>query len=520
MLTMPALAWHLSRYQLLSVGSSQETKPNLMASFLIDTANQSVVGTPGNDQFVIQSGAEAATVLGAPGDDILNFNFSNSTGYTYVGGRANGNEGDDEISLIMATGGQVIGNYFGGGKNNDSMSFTAISGHSFFGNTLHGGMGNDTILVSALGVNLAGGNTINGNEGNDLIIVSASASGGSLRGLFVGGGQGEDIVRVDDNGTSTNGVSINGGLGSDRIFADFDDTASNIFINGGTFGTTDAADSDDSISLSADEGILGGIVAGNAGNDSITVDIGGTALSLRVNGNSGDDFIHFSADGVDRTTVGGGAGNDTISYDGSAEGGTQNSIIGGDGDDSVIFSGGLNFSASDSITVQGGAGADFFSNASAGGDSNDLSGGNFSYASLSDSTMDTLDTIQVGTGGGNGSFMLGMPQSVDVFNGNANGLVFTAGILDNSTGLGTGNLSLSFILTRLDGSLAEGDAVAFRVGTATQSGTATVGGYVFTKGAGGDNFLLGFSHLSANTFSAGDASLVNAGANTLDLTIT
>lgn len=486
-----------------------------MASFLIDTANVSVVGTPGNDQFVIQSGAEAATVLGAPGNDILGFDFSNSTGYTYVGGRANGSEGEDEISLIMGTGGQVIGNYFGGGKNNDSMSFTAISGQSFFGNTMHGGMGNDTILVSADGVSLVGGNTINGNEGNDSIIVSASASGGALRALFVGGGQGDDIVRLDDNGTSTDGVTINGGLGSDRVFADFDDTASNVFINGGTFNTTDSPDGDDSITLSADEEIIGGLVAGNEGNDTISVEIGDTAHSLRINGNGGDDQIHMSADGYNRTTIGGGAGNDTISIDGTASGGTQNSLVGGDGDDMLIFSGGMTFSAKNTITVEGGAGADYFTN----GTGNSISGGNFGYASLSDSTLSTLDTIHVGTAGGGGSFMLSMPQSVDVFNGNANGLVFTGGVLDHASGLGSGDLSLSFILTRLDDALVDGEAVAFRTNTGgAATGTAAIGGYVFVK-AGGDDFLLAFEDVTGDAFSAGDATLANAGSTTLDLTI-
>lgn len=495
-----------------------------MATFLINTAGVSQDGTPQDDFFVIESGAFAATLFGAEANDSFDFTNFNS-GYIYGDGIAGGNEGNDTIAII-ASSTDYVGNYFGGGQGDDSIdiAFRAVS--AFIDNTVQGGAGNDTIIVSAGTADELVNTTINGNAGNDLVDISGVAVSGSIDGFFVAGGADTDDINVhlsSDSGGIFQSLIMNGGLGADIMSLQYDRTANGLNLNGGTFGTLESEDLGDNIFVSA-ENFDNSTVAGNNGDDIINVYAGSnSSTNFLIAGNAGNDVIRVSGATFESTTIGGGIGNDSIEIEsaGSFAPGF-NSVIGGDGNDTVIADFGGDFSASDGVTFQGGAGADLFTTTAAAASANSgqgFGGGQFSYASLSDSTFGAADTIAVGTGG-SGTYVMTMPSSVDVFNGQlaSTNLFFSGGVLITDTGSFSSNpLTLSQMVTVLDANLAEGDAVAFRLDTADlNTGTE---GYVFVKGAT-DDLLVEFANVATGNFSAGQTTLTNSGPDAIALSLT
>lgn len=505
-----------------------------MATFFIKSSNETTFGTPQADQFFIESGVNRIDLQGLAGADEFRYFFGGvNSSYNFGNSNVNANGGDDTIRIKLQTGADILANAFRGGLDNDNIVLTAVSGVSgstFAGNLLQGGLGNDTIKVkvaSAAYNNL----TLNGNEGADFLSFSASADvTNRVNNINLFGGQGSDQVQVDINGSGAVDISVAGGLGSDRVQLNFEDAVKNLIVNGGTFGTEGGTDEGDDIYVSAEDFEGNNSIIGNAGNDTIRV-VADTANNMLIAGNAGNDTLIFSADEGKNITVGGGNGSDLIEIRnaGTANGhifsAGRNSLIGGNGDDTIFMFSGDGLSAAN-VTIQGGGGADlFFAAASAGANETALdaiSGGNFSYASLTDSTIDTLDTIIVGSAGtanANSGVILNlfMPAAVTVnaFDGQAGGFQFSAGILEMDTAAGSGgNISLSQIVGTLDATLSEGEAVAFRLGTSDTEG------FVFVAGADAgvnDDLLVKIEGFNSDSMSAGDASLSDGGANSLIL---
>lgn len=503
-----------------------------MAVFFINSSNETTLGTPNDDQFFIESGVQRIDLQGLAGNDEFQYFFGAvNSSYNFGNSNVNANGGDDTIRIKLNTGSDILANNFRGGLNNDSIVVTAVSGSAsvFAGNLLQGGLGNDTIKVKANSAANFNNLTLNGNEGADFLSFSASAQVGSrLNRINLFGGQDSDQIQVDINSTGSDNVNVAGGLGSDRLQIDFALTASNLVVNGGTNGTDAGADGDDDIAISADGFVGDNSVIGNGGNDIIRIQ-SNSAERLLVAGNAGTDTIIVSANEFKNVTLGGGNGDDLIEVRQSAGAfsGGRNSLIGGLGEDTIFIRSSTNLSGAP-VTIQGGGGADLFfvSNsaddfvASGASGAANISAANFSYTSLTDSTIDALDTIVVGSGGVSGATLnMFMPNGVPVtvFNGQAGGFQFSAGILEMDTAAGSGGrISLSQIVGTLDSTLSEGDAVAFRLGTAETEG------FVFVAGAQAgvdDDLLVKIEGFTAAGMSAGDANLLNGGNNSVILNI-
>lgn len=495
-----------------------------MATFLIRSAGVSQDGTEQADQFIVASGARRATLQGLGGNDQFDFQDFNSAS-DYGDGFANGNEGDDTFDILVNSGVGIAGSFFGGGQGKDSINIAFRSAEFFIGNTLQGGDGNDSIIFTAGTSDRFNNVTINGNAGNDVIDFNTGmiVSGGRVTNVFIGGGQGTDLMNVRFSSDATSfidGLTVAGGQGIDIISFQLDnDTASNVVINGGTLNTDDAEDLGDNIFASA-ENFLDSTIVGNRGDDVITVDADATSERVLIAGNAGADTLIVTAmSAFDAVTLGGGRGDDllvansAVSYSAG-----RNTILGGEGDDTVLLQDGTGFSAGDGVTMEGGAGADLFIDVSAfrsaattGGQG--IEGGNFRFASLSDSTFGESDTINMGTAD-SARFALIMPDDVQVFNGRLadSDFFFTGGILEQSGDFTTGNnLNLSQIVAVLDANLATGDAVGFRITTSINTGDQ---GFVFVKG-GTDDLLVTFN--AETGFSAGNATLANSAPDVIQL---
>lgn len=496
-----------------------------MATFFINSSNETTIGTPDADQFFIESGVQRINLQGESGTDEFQYFFGGvNSSYNFGNSNVNGNGGNDTIRLKLNTGSDILANAFRGGQGNDSIVVTAASasGSLLAGNLFQGGQGNDTLKVK---VQSADYNdlTLNGNEGTDFLIFSATANvGNRVNNINLLGGQGFDQIVVNLNSTGQQNINVAGGLGSDRLQIQIENTAENLVVNGGTLGTEASDDVGDEIFVSAENFIGRNSIIGNGGDDTMFID-SDSATNVLFAGNAGNDTLTFSAGDFRNVTMGGGNGDDVIEVRQSAGAfsGGRNSLIGGNGDDTIFIRSANNLSGA-TVTIQGGAGADlFFNGISADADPSardNISGGNFSYVSLTDSTIDALDTIVVGSGNSTAvNLNLFMPASVPVtvFNGQAGGFQFSAGILEMDTAAGSGGrISLSQIVGALDTTLAEGDAVAFRLNTSTTAG------FVFVAGAQAgvnDDLLIQIEGISSDQMSAGNSTLTNGGNNSVIL---
>lgn len=501
-----------------------------MASFLINSGRQTESGTVFNDQFVVVDGANRNTLQGNGADD--RFDLTTFTGdYAYGNSLINGNAGRDTIN-IKVSGNIIATNFFGGGADRDLIAVSFQSAKSFVGNTLNGGDGNDSIIFSAGTCLYFTDLTINGNAGDDIIdvsgIVFTGELGSKLSNVLIGGGQGTDYIDVNfsaDESAAMESLSIAGGQGIDIINFDvYDMTAKGLVINGGTLGTDDALDAGDYIKVSS-EVFVESTINGNQGDDFIDWNSNAdyTSRQVLIAGNRGDDTIFTTGAGsFDGVTLGGGKGDDLIvSNTGDAFSAGQNSILGGLGNDTIAFENGTAHSANHGLTIEGGAGADLiisysafaasgYDVKSAGGRA--FNGGNFRFASNSDSTLGESDTIYVSTG--SGTYNLIVSDQVRVFNGRLDNtdFKFSGGVL-RETGDFSANLNLATMVALLDANLSTGDAVAFKTDTGLETGDE---GYVFVKGKGGEDDLL-VTFGVASGFSANNTVLRNPGATTLKL---
>tara|TARA_R110002020_G_scaffold364263_4_gene576646 strand:+ start:33934 stop:39507 length:5574 start_codon:yes stop_codon:yes gene_type:complete len=186
-----------------------------------------------------------------------------------------------------------------------------------------------TEVVGDLYVGTPGANLFNGTAGAD----NASGLGGAD--TLMGWG-GDDILNGGDGNDILSGGAgldtLNGGAGSDMLFggAGADD------LIGGS--------GDDNLYVMGDDSLL----QGDAGYDQVLV-LDATGVTIAIGsgveyaaGNDGDDVIDASSI-TTAITIGGGAGNDTLTGGSAADtlagGADDDSLFGGEGDD-VLFGGG------------------------------------------------------------------------------------------------------------------------------------------------------------------------------------
>jgi len=203
-----------------------------------------------------------------------------------------------------------------GGDGDDFMQATAEA------NLMFGNQGNDTMLGGAVGRD-----SLYGGKGNDSLGFF-TASGGNNLGLNLtggsGGNQGSNYLRGDLGNDLVVGINIRdtlyGGKDNDTLVG----VASNSYLSGD--------DGDDSLYIKNPTQIQFNPFTGN-NNDTVTV-------------------------GVEKITLLGGAGNDTITGGYGQSGGGKNLFDGGDGNDRITV-----FATQD--TALGGAGDDFIESTTA-----------------------------------------------------------------------------------------------------------------------------------------------------------
>ena len=191
---------------------------------------------------------------------------------------------------------------------------------------IRGFAGNDTINFAAEDGSLrrvfVTDSVINGNIGNDnLSLGSIGKAGGEVEftNSYLLGGKGDDTLNGDD----INGGEMNGNIGDDTIVIDNRGFTGRLMYVGGGQGN-------DLITVSGN--YTDSIIDGNKGIDTITVE-DGVHSRTSVNGGEGDDIIR-SKGAAKGLMLSGDKGNDTISSIGS-EGST---VIGGEGNDTIVSS--------------------------------------------------------------------------------------------------------------------------------------------------------------------------------------
>ncbi len=407
------------------------------------SANVAVFHAEGNDQLVVDGGAGNDTmtgsqggefllggagndtITGGQGNDVLNGGAGNDTIIWNAGDGSDLVDGGDGIDALIVNGGnaaETITITANGGRvrvdaapfNIDAGTIEAVEIHAGGGDdvitagnglaaiatlTIDGGAGNDTITGGDGGDVLFGadGNdTVIGGRGNDVALLGAGND------VFVWNpGDGSDVVegeagvdRLDFNGANASesiDISANGTRA--RLFRDVGSVtmdlnaveaielralggADNIVIN--DVSGTDlhlggvVVDLEGTIGSGTGDGQLDRVtVDGTAGND--TINVSSVNNVFQVTGASANVAV-FHAEGNDQLVVDGGAGNDTMTGSQGGEfllGGAGNdTITGGQGND--VLNGGA---GNDTIIWNAGDGSDLVD----GGDGIDaliVNGGN------------------------------------------------------------------------------------------------------------------------------------------------
>lgn len=165
-----------------------EGKPSSHGERYFNTENSPfpihLTGTDGNDQ--LRGGEGADLLKGMGGDDDLQGFGGDDV--------LDGGDGDDRL---VSTGGNST---LAGGKGNDELRSTSTGRDRF-----EGGAGNDRLFGGD------GGDTFDGGSGDDVIEATLAGSAGQV--TIVGGGEGQDRIRVE-LGAGQQAV-VSGGSGSD-----------------------------------------------------------------------------------------------------------------------------------------------------------------------------------------------------------------------------------------------------------------------------------------------------------------
>lgn len=355
---------------------------------------------------ITSAGTELLTVLGLEGNDT----------FTVTGGAGaplsiDAGAGDDIVNASAATDGIIIH----GGEGNDTLTGGAGVDHIF------GDAGNDVIT------GLGGADQLFGGDGSDTFIWN-SGDGSDL----VEGGTGTNILSVTGSAAaqafalSANGARLSVGIAPGVAIDAAGIQQLNLVGNGGADSLTvnDLSTTDVRL-VNADFGPAGAsthsiVVNGRQLSDNIlittpganTVKVAGLAYdvnlsgvttgdSLTVNGNGGNDIISAVA-GVEaaiKFTLDGGAGDDTLSGDGT--------LLGGDGNDTLTGGAGNN-------VIDGGAGNDLI-NGNGGNDT--LIGGLGDDVFIANTTATSydggagFDSIVFAATGGNDTIGFNQPNA-------------------------------------------------------------------------------------------------------------
>ncbi len=368
--------------------SEDDVSPVGTTLFVIETFNETQMGTTGNDNLTGGPGNTQFTMIqgvSLDGDDILN-----------------GGQGTDEIYLQSLN--QFQGIYDSSVLASPNLVYATSTGIS---GTI------ELNSVEQLFVN-------NGTESSVRLNIDITASG---YGYVISGGAGNNVIDVSDGKTLSLIPNLDG---VSHVLSDSDTLGTVLFGGAGNDTLTGSGEGDDifggagSDTLHGGDGLdllyggggddvidLGGgddFADAGAGNDSVTGDIGDET----VFGGSGNDYLNlgngdnigYGDDGDD--TLIGGAGNDTLT--------------GGGGNDQITLGNGVNVGSGGlgNDTIYGGSGIDTIG----GGDGNDLI-----FMGLGDDSV---------TGGaGNDILKVGYNGSSSFASGQ------TAGSLDGGSGIDT-----------------------------------------------------------------------------------
>jgi Ca2+-binding RTX toxin-like protein len=342
---------------------------------LTSTADSPVTAYMGSGNDTLDSSAAAAgaavKAFGGAGNDILTGGAADDTLF--------GDAGHDNIVGGAGT------NKLYGGDGNDTLDNSAGTGIGF----VDGGAGNDSLLGAA-----AVADTLLGGAGNDTIL------GGAVANQYIDGGDDDDTITVGAGGsnsvyggagndTITGSVAkdtLNGGAGND-VFLNVGDTASDTVIGGAgndliKFAATHAGDT--TIVFGGGVDTIDGFTFG-ATSDQVSFDVTADklAFSLDANGNleitdgvEGDKVVFANATGTyDKTNIAvkkadGTADNYVATFGTSAADAAlvvaqDGSGYGFAGDDSFSYTLANHTAATSVKKIDGGAGTDTLTLASA-----------------------------------------------------------------------------------------------------------------------------------------------------------
>jgi hypothetical protein len=456
-----------------------------MANFIVVSPSQSTNGGSSGDLFVFRSGAiSGASVLGGAGNDTLELLAPT----TSANGLSLNSQGGADVftisgqalsgSLAAGAGGDTIN--LNGGNTLSDLALGAGSDKVLISGTLtisskgsiKGGAGAD--IISGIGTNVLSGASLLMGAGKDTIILSANINSG----LIVGGG-GADVIDIDSNDLAS-GSTIKGGAGLDTIDLAGKYTASTVNLGNGSDNLTLSA-----TTFSKTGAVLGGngadIISGNA---EFYTDLSG----FTVGGGAGKDTIVLAEIGSagEGALVLGGGGNDKITVDANLA-----DVFDGTAAATALFSAGNGYA-----TIHGGAGADSITfdgliNGNVGGAGSAGRGyaGVLAFSALSDSTEGSMDLISYsGSAATVKMFLLDFDASIATgiaaskgrgsISTDANGFLASAG----------SNSSVSELISAVDALTVTGEIATF----VDASGDA----YVFVQG-GSTDFVAEFDNTKA-----------------------
>jgi Ca2+-binding RTX toxin-like protein len=491
---------------------------------LTDNSDQISLNTPGLGPDTINAGAGADLITTSTLGGSLIFGEGDNDTLISVGPNDTLYGGPDEDSLL----GLRERAWLSGDAGNDtviaqSRNATLIGGAgddllqgTVDANLMFGNQGADILLGGALGRD-----SLYGGKGNDQIgffIAGGGTNTNNLRipiGGSVGGNQGSNFLRGDLGDDYLVGINqkdtLYGGRGKDTLYG----VASNSYLSG---------DLDDDILV-----ITNTTQISPFGSTVITIGIEKTTLL----GGGGNDSLYGAIGnaGEGKNLLDGGDGNDTITVFAA-----QDTALGGAGDDFIRSSTVVAISSQGAPSsfpgfagknfLDGGTGNDtivaaFSSDTMIGGDGNDSLYGIFTQATGGDGN-DTIDARAAGTNATRITLDGGLGN--DVLWGNS-----TAGAINFMNG-GEGDDRIIFGGTgdRLIGTLDGNDTISYASGvnfngfTSPNVITDTLGGNfisgsngtdVITTGAGDDILFGGPSILPTGTTSDGDDTLDAGGGN-------
>ncbi len=288
-----------------------------------------LIGGIGDDTYVIDNAADAITELSGEGTDTVQVAIATAGGTYTLGANL------DNATLTNAVAYNLTGNALANTLTGNALAntLTGVGGND----TLIGGNGNDTYVVTA------GDTVVENGLASDIDTVSADFSyslGANLENLTLSGSANIDGTGNALKNTITGNIgnnAIDGGDGVDILKGGKgDDTYTVDIVKVGT-GSTATAAFQDSVTEVAEQGndslVLRGVVGDLSNATTINLDVnienldvsatGITKLNLTGNvsdniltGNSGDNIINGGA-GNDQMS--GGAGNDTYVVDSAGD---------------------------------------------------------------------------------------------------------------------------------------------------------------------------------------------------------